>query len=418
MEQKKIIKLSSGYKPLMFLSLALFVLFNFIQLNMMNVLSVYLVKMFNINPVKLGFVGSAYFYTNLACIFFAGLLLDSFSPKKIVLFAITISFVTLIFFTFIPCLYSLIIWRLSGGIACAFSIAGAVKIISEHFPANKRGLMIGLIGMVSTIAGVVSQLPLSFSLQNYGMHFTFLVIAAVGFVAFLLICLTVENNFTKKHTNFSQILNSTYKIFFNLKNMCAAFFECFINLPLFVLGALWGSLYLIKTHNVNENIAAIMVSMLFFGHMLGAPFFGFLADKLNSRKLLLFIGSGLALASVILINSLSPSPLQSIFLLFVFFLLGFSTGTQIVTDAFVVQRNSEGVARAISLLSLISVSGGAIFQPLFGFIVQYSQDPISGYQHGMQLLLYTSIVALIIGLFIPNKNRNIEHKNKHQKVQN
>ena len=404
------------YRWPIFCSLALFVLFNFIQLNMMNVLSVYIVHMFNISALRLGFIGSAYFYTNLIFIFFSGLLLDFFSPKKLVLSAIGISLFGLVFFTVAPSELSLIAWRLVAGITCSFSITGSFKIIARFFSENERGLIIGLIGMIATCAGIISQLPLSYALQNFGIKESFFIIIGIGSASLLMVYIFVPSHFIKPAHHFFEMFRTSNKVFLNFKNWCAALFECLVNLPLFVLGALWGSMYLIKMYHMDGNSAALIISMLFLGHMIGAPCFGWLTDRMNSRKILLLFGSGVAILSVVLINALSFY--STTVLLLLFLLLGISTGTQIVTDAFVVGNNKDGVARAISLLSLVSVSGGVVFQPLFGFIVQNGRTVAAGYQHAMYVLIVTSCVAFILGLFIPNKEPLMRKGVRHGAIEN
>lgn len=390
-----------------FFPLVLFVLFNFIQLNIMSVLSVYIVRLFNISILKLGLIGSVYFYTNLFFIFFSGILLDLFSPKKIILNAICVSLLGIIFFVAKPSIFSLVIWRLTAGITCSFCITGSLKIIAKYFDDNEKGMIISLIGVTATFAGIISQLPLEITIQNIGVRGALILITIIGICSFWLIYFFVINDFVRNIDSFSQTLKESKKIFLNFRNLCAALFECMVNLPLFVLGALWGSLYLIKIYNIDNKLASIIVSMLFFGHIIGAPLFGFLTDIMNSRRILLLLGSGIAIACILLIDICSHYAIQVIPLLLLFLFLGISTGTQIVTDAFVVNSNGNGVGRAVSLMSLVSVSGGAIFQPIFGFIVQSCESITMGYQKTMLIMLITSFFTFIMGFYIPKKDKKI-----------
>src|SRR5579862_5129485 len=73
------------------LAASLYFFYEFIQLNLFNAIDVQLMKAFNLNAPQLGQLSSMYFYANLLFLFPAGILLDRFSTKKILLCAITLS---------------------------------------------------------------------------------------------------------------------------------------------------------------------------------------------------------------------------------------------------------------------------------------------------------------------------------------
>ena len=404
MRMDSAIQCYNRYKWRVFFSLVPFILFNFVQFGIMNVLSAYIMQVFNISAVKLGFIGSVYFYTDLIFTFFSGILLDFFSPKKLVMSAIGVSLFGLVYIIMIPNIFSLVIWRLAAGITCSFSIAGSFKIISNHFRTGERGLVIGLIGMTATAAGVFFQTPLSLILQTLGFNITLLTVFGMGVISLCLIYFFISDYLLATKVTFIQTIKSTSKIFLDFKNLCAALFECLINLPLIVLGALWGNIYLTKIYMVNNSVATVIISMLFLGHMISAPIFGFLTDRINSRRILLLSGTGMAIVSILLINLLSYHYLHIFLLLILFLMLGVSTGAQIVADAFVVEHaDGMSIARAVSLLPLISVIGGIMFQPMFGLIVQHSRSLANGYQHAMLILVFTSFLAAIFSFYIPNR---------------
>src|SRR4051812_12693166 len=73
------------------LTAALFFFYEFIQLNLFNSIDIQLMSTFNINAVQLGQLASMYFYANAIFLFPAGNILDRFSTKKILLFAVSLS---------------------------------------------------------------------------------------------------------------------------------------------------------------------------------------------------------------------------------------------------------------------------------------------------------------------------------------
>ena len=58
--------------------------------NIFNVLEPYLSSYYNIPPTVMGLVSSLYFYANIICLIPAGLLLDRYSPKIIIISAMSV----------------------------------------------------------------------------------------------------------------------------------------------------------------------------------------------------------------------------------------------------------------------------------------------------------------------------------------
>ncbi|HSW71117.1 MAG TPA: MFS transporter, partial [Gammaproteobacteria bacterium] len=72
------------------LTAALFFFYEFIQLNLFNAIDIQLMQDFQLDAPQLGQLASMYFYANALFLFPAGMLLDRFSTKKLLLFAIVL----------------------------------------------------------------------------------------------------------------------------------------------------------------------------------------------------------------------------------------------------------------------------------------------------------------------------------------
>lgn len=367
---------------------------------MMNVMAPYLLKLVHINTIQLGVISSLYFYTNLILVFFCGILFDLFFPKRLIIFSLFISLLCFVVFVIHAQFITLILWRVTAGIAGAFSIAGTLKFIGRFSPKNKIGFLVGMVGFAATFAGVISQAPLAYLIQKMGYQLAMFFIIIYGlFVCYLLWLFIplykIEYNL---HENIKKILF----VLNNPHNWTVAIYDSLVNLPLFVLGALWGSLYLINVYGFNNTIAALIISMLFLGHMVGAPLFGSIIDRVNSRRILLSMGIVLMMLSLLsIIFKLFSSSLY--ILMFLFFILGASTGTQAISDSYLIMRNKESVGTISSLLSFVALIGGIIFQPLFGLVMHCHQNTTAGYNLALSLLVVTTGLSFIFSLFIPNK---------------
>src|SRR5690349_4934479 len=80
------------------LTASLFFFYTFIQLNLFNAIDVELMQAFHLNASQLCQLSSMFFYANTVFLFPAGVLLDRFSTKKILLMSVLLASVgTLVF---------------------------------------------------------------------------------------------------------------------------------------------------------------------------------------------------------------------------------------------------------------------------------------------------------------------------------
>jgi hypothetical protein len=95
----------------------------------------------------------------------------------------------------------------------------------------------------------------------------------------------------------------------------------------------------------------------------------------------------------------------------VFFLLGLFSASQIITYPLIIESNPSHItASSESLSATLIMSCGAIFQPLFGYILQKDGGNIisngvavysdAAYQHAMLILPIAFIVSIVIACFI------------------
>jgi hypothetical protein len=94
-----------------------------------------------------------------------------------------------------------------------------------------------------------------------------------------------------------------------------------------------------------------------------------------------------------------------------FFLLGLTSSTQIVSYPTVAESNPKILtATSVSVVSFTTLSGGAIFQPLFGYIMDKGNDftivnnvhiySAADYHHAMFIMPIAMVIALLVTFFV------------------
>lgn len=356
------------------LSAALFFFYEFIQLNMMGAINLAISADFHINATQVSRLSAAYFLANVILLIPAGLLLDRYSPRRLILITLTICVLATFFFGMADDLYWAAFFRFCAGIGSAFCFLATMRLASRWFCPTKMALVSGIIVTMAMLGGMVAQTPFTLLVQHLDWRDAVFIDAFLGVLIGILIWIFVKDYPPHREEEFALLKSKLSNIGFghslrlayiNRQNWFCGLYTGLTNLPIFILGALWGAPYLVQVLGLSATTAANVIAMLFIGTMIGCPVIGHLSDKLKKRRPFMLIG---AIVSLILILMIMYSPLQHISsLMALFFLLGFFTSTQIISYPTVAESNSKAItAMSLSVISICAIGGGVVFQPIFG----------------------------------------------------
>jgi len=399
---------------LIVLTASTFFFYDFIQLNLFNSIAMQLMQTFNLNAIKLGNLSSLFFYADALFLIPAGILLDRFSTKKLLLVAAACSTLGTFTLAIAPTYIIAAGARFLVGAGGAFCFLGSVRLASRWFPPNKMALVTGIIVAQAMLGGLVAQTPMTVLSHVVGWRYAVLMDAGMGFLIFLAILFIVRDypahSSAAIKANKTQIdsLGFWYSIkavILNPYNWFCGIYASLLNLPVFLLGALWGIHYLVQVHHLTLVQASIPPTLFFIGTILGAPAFGWFSDKIGRRILPLIIGAFLSLL-VMLALMLIPH-LSFVAIISLFFLMGLVICSQVIIYPLVTELNPPSLtATALGFASTIIMCSGAIFQPLFGWAMEWRADHaiIDGVTHysSTDFLYAMSImpIAFLFGLLI------------------
>lgn len=354
-----------------------FFFYEFIQMNVFNSISTSLMHAFHIDAAKLGDLSSFYFIANVVFLFIAGSILDRISTRRVILTALGICIIGTALFSMATSFGWACFFRFLTGIGSAFCFLSVIRLASRWFPAKRMALVTGLIVTMAMAGGFVSQAPMEMLAHTVDWRVALQIDAAAGIFFFLLIFVVVKD-FPAEHAKTHQIeqkqiqelgyFTSLRMAFLRLQNWFVGLYVCFVNLPVGLLGGLWGVLYLTTTHDISRVHASVVSSMLFIGTMIGSPIVGWFSDKIQMRRPPMLIG---AFVSLLLILCVIFMPnLQYYTLLSLFFLIGIFSSTQIIGYPLVAENSKRMItAMSVSVVNISVQGGSGIFQPFFGFLL-------------------------------------------------
>ncbi len=393
---------------------ALFFFFEFMQMNMFNAINPSLMRSFHISAEGLGHLSSLYFTANVLFLFPAGLLLDRFSTHKLILLAFALCVISTYGFALASNLIIAGVFRFLTGIGSTFCMLSSVRLATRWFPPKRLALVIGLVVTIAMAGGMMAQTPLTYLVEHFSWRHAIMANATIGIAFMLLIGIFVQD-FPQgnqqeeiKQTQYLQEIGFWRSILMaakNRQNWLSGIYTNLMSLPIVVLGAIWGGMYLMQVYHLTAIQTSYVTTMIFLGVIIGSPVFGYLSDRIGRRIAPMLVGAICCLIILLLLMYLTHLNLYSLMLLF--FLLGFFCGAQIITYALLAESNPRSLtATAEGIACTIIMAAGTIFQPLFGAIMDHHwqgkitdgirQYPVPAYHAALWSLAIAFMISIVI----------------------
>ena len=399
-------------------SAATFFLFSFINLNSFDALNQTLRAFYHVNALALSNLSAMYFYANIIFMIPAGLLLDRFSTRYLLLIVMMISILATFVFISSHNLNIAMIARFTMGAASTFCLLSTAKLTSRWFAPTRSASIMGWVVTMAMLGGVIAQqLPGIIHLTG-SWQSALSLIGILGFFLWCLILIFVHDNpphrvLEAQDEQAALKKSGFWKIFFialfNKQTWLAGIYAQLLTLPIVVMGALWMKDYVMTVFHATTFQAGLAASFVFLGVLIGCPLAGIISDHLKRRKTPMLVGAVLTTATALLLISERNLPPLAIYL--DFFLMGLFSGSQVITYALVIESNPKNTtALSESIASMIIMAAGAIFQPLFGYLLERNWNGLvqnntaiysaSDFHNAIWLLPIAFGVSVLISLFI------------------
>lgn len=412
---EEILKKNSRYNAgayLVCFSTAFFMFYEFMQLNIINSMSTEIIKTFSLSRIELGWFAASFFYANAIFLIPAGVLLDHFPTRSLLILASLSAVIGTIILATSPNLLIATLGRFITGASNAFAFLGTMRLISQCFPKEKIASMAGCAITIGMLGGMFAQTPITFALQFLTWRECLLVSSLLGIIiSATMACFIPESSIKKFHSNINwqELFLQFTEVIQYKSNWFSGIYTCFTNLPLAILAALWGNLYLTQGLNLAPTEASIIILTLFLGMMIGAPSWGWWSDRLKKRKLPMLIGSTLlTLVTFCLFMNLFTFSIWGLYGLF--FFMGIGAGIQVLGYTYVIEMNRRAIAStAMGFVSVILLTLSALFQPFFGWLITYYTQTfhsqvveniytLKDYQFALFILPLSAFLSILVAM--------------------
>ncbi len=376
-----------------------------------SVMAFQLMRDFKIGAGVLGLMSAVYFYSYTLMQIPAGMLFDRFGPRILISVAALTCALGALFFGATHSVVLASLGRFMMGFGSAFAFIGVLTVAFRWFHPHHFALLVGCAQFLAAIGALGGTQPLAILLERYGWRTIIMMIALIGF-ALAAFCILVIRDSPQGKRAAAPRRHDLYRelkaIFKNRQTWWIALYAFCSWGPVAIFAALWGVPYLIKRYDASNAEAAFATGMIWIGIALTAPFIGWLSDKILKRTPILTACAAVGLLSSVILLFF-PVPFWTTFVLL--FGFGIAGAGQSLTFAVVKDISRPSItSTAVGLNNMAVVAGGALFQPLVGWILYLSWNgemlggtpnyTVGDFSLGLLLIPLCYVVGLISSLFL------------------
>ncbi len=418
----------SGYRWLIFCVLAIIYFFACLHRISPTVIARDLVLEFSADAPALGLMSSAYFYLYAAVQPPVGVLSDTWGPRRVTTLFTLIACLGALIFGMAPNMTMATVGRALVGIGVGGVFVPGLKVFSNWYGKREFAGVAGIFLAAGNAGNLAASLPLTFLVLLLGWRMSFFAIGAVTFLMAVICWALLRDNPEDKGwapieapanpsgpdsekppegiTTFKRLGIVFRKPGFWMVTVSTFFFGG----PALTFQGLWAVPYLMDIHEYSRLQAGGLLMMLPLGFIIGAPTFGFLADKTPlGRKMVLLVSLSLGLAcwSFILLSGGKP---DSVLLGPLFLIMGSCGGGSLSLYITITKELFPPwlTGTAVGLMNPAAFFSTALFQPFTGFIMDAvgrsgSVYPLEAYFNVFIAIFISMALSLvsIIALTIP-----------------
>ena len=261
---------------------ALLVPYQFLLQSSTSVMIPQLMSVFHINAEQVGLLTSSFFYSYLLLQIPAGILVDKFGAKILLIMGMILCSLATIFFSFTSSNTLAIISRIIMGVAAAPAVVAALCVASEWFDVKKFAILVGFTELMGMLGGAVGESSLAHWVKVDGWRMSLMVIGLIGLIIAIIMKLFIKSG---SDVNPSQIQDTptalSLSVVFNHIMKKSFMWWCglfsgfsFAILPAFA--GLWAIPFLQIIFHYSLQQAAFSSTLLFIGAACAAPLWGWL----------------------------------------------------------------------------------------------------------------------------------------------
>lgn len=331
---------------------------------------------FHATGTLLGLLSSMYFYAYGCLLLPAGVLVDTYGPKRLVtLSGLFMGFGTLLM-SWTGNVPLLLIGRFLIGVGASAAFVCALKLAGNWFAPGQFGFLSTLTAGVGNIGTLLATSPLALLIGLVGWRHALAWVGGITLVTAMLCGLGIRDRpATAQHHQrapavpLRHVIRGVGRVLKNPATWPPV-------LTFLALYSWWGNLLLWSVpclrdiYGLTTAQAAKYALMIPLGLLIAAPLMGYLSDQVFQRRRPLYIGSCWSALGMWIIFLLTLGYIPPWMLYGLFFVIGLSGSSSILTWAIGKEVNHpELLGVSVSTVNMAGFLGGAISQSVVGMVL-------------------------------------------------
>jgi MFS family permease len=356
-----------------------------------------LARDFGVGADGLGIIASSYFFGYMLMQFPAGVLVDTFGVKILVIWSLAASSIGTVLFAASTSVPFAFLARLIIACGDALIFTALIKLVAQQFRERQFGIMSGLSQLSGYVGGALAATPLAFLVSRVGWRTSF---ASIGIFCFfnllLAACVLRPRNSTVQRFTLKAVLSSAIAELKNRESWgCLLTFASHFATVTTISGV-WGIPLLTDVFDMQRHNATATLLLFMASCMVGSIVFGYIADQIRSPGrahvlMCLFRTGSLVLLAPAVGGLTGLSAVVAGFIV-----LGLIAGgmTPMILKAV---RNIYSVARIGTGAAINTTSAGLLtgaLQPLLGYVLHQTWDGAK--RDGVNIYSYAGYNTLIL----------------------
>jgi sugar phosphate permease len=378
-----------------------------------------LLESFHTNATALGFMSSMYFYLYAFEQPIVGYLSDRLGPRRVIGYWSIAAAAGCFLFGMAPNIAWASVGRALIGIGVGGVYVPAVKAISLWFSKKEFSTMIGLLMSMGNFGAVIATTPLAWAATSWGWRPTFFIIGGITLgLAFVTLLLTRDHivpsdpapaNPASESGNTSDSRAKVLQVMASRQFWIASMIFFGIYGTLITLQGLWATPFLMTALDIGHIFASKLNMLIPVGVIIGAPFFGWLPDRLfiNKGNTLIVILTVYAMTWVGIIFFFRQ--LGTVGLSLMLIVMGVTAGGFISVLWGIIRETTplEILGLTSGMLNPAPFFGVAVFQVVTGAILDRSGRvgdlyPLSGFKNAFLVCLFCIVICVVMSLYFRN----------------
>ena len=365
---------------------------------------------FSTDAAGVAMLASSYFWGYTLMQIPAGVLVDRYGVKRVVLFSMVASSLGSAAFALAPTLLDVFAARLVVACGDALVFTALLKLVALSFKDERFGIMSGVSQVSGYVGGVMATTPLAAAVSGFGWRACFIFIACVGAanLAFASLVLKPDPAAHSSKT-LRGVLAASAKSLSHLANWgCAMSFASHFAVVT-TLSGVWGIPMVAHFFNISPSAASTPLLTFMVGNALGSIFLGHMADRAAAAALDTAL-IRICLLRMLLLAMLLPPVAHALGFLYVtvvFAVLGLVAGGTVPLVLKCTKRLYT--AELIGVGASVNTTAAGIFagasQPVIGLaMVGASRLAGSGVQHGAASISdagFATLIGILLVMSLP-----------------